>query len=149
MSRKLKIPNSCLRRLIRKDNSERFTIHIKVGTKEKSKTINFVTTINKARVLSKKINEIYEIDPTIFEYEISLSTKKNENLEEEEVINIFKNLEQCMEEAINVNKDKYQEYKRILFLLGSEDEVYLKSSTSSFYVGSAIYFTAANNKIDF
>ena len=71
MSEKLEIIYSCLRRLIPKYNSERFAIRIDVRMKEKSKKINFETSIKKARVLSKNINEI---NLTIIEYEILLPT---------------------------------------------------------------------------
>ena len=75
---------SNMRRLIDNDDSDHFKIIIKLTNEDKNKNNNnnknefeINTTINKARVLSKKINDAYLIGPKIDKYEIHYSTHKN------------------------------------------------------------------------
>ena len=62
---------SCMKRLTQKDDSEQFDIIIKFP-KDETKENKIRTTLNKARVISNKINQIYQIDPTIKQYELKI-----------------------------------------------------------------------------
>ena len=81
-------PISYLKRLIEQDKSEKFQIFIKISKKKfisnfklnqksdyENQTI-ITTTINKARIISKKINESYLIDQTIIEYYLTIPINK-------------------------------------------------------------------------
>lgn len=57
-------PTSCLRRLTQQDKSGKFKL-IVTNDQDKNNIIEILTTINKARIISKKINNLFEIDPTL------------------------------------------------------------------------------------
>ena len=77
---------SCLRRLIENDKSDEFKIIFKLikndqasslnSKNSKTERITINTTINQARTISKKINDIYLIDPTFNQYEFHFSYQR-------------------------------------------------------------------------
>ena len=76
-------PINDFRRLIQNDDSQNFHLNFQITKKSKS-IINI--SINKARVISRKINEIYQVDPTIDKYEIKINELTDEIDEYEEAI---------------------------------------------------------------
>lgn len=63
-------PVNCFRRLTQNDKSDKFDIIINFS-KGFERSFVFGTTQNKARIISKKIDEIFQIDPTITKYELN------------------------------------------------------------------------------
>ena len=76
-----KVPLQNFRRIIENDSGGEFHILFKILQNERN-IVDFKTTITKARILSQTINEIYQIDPTINEYEINILSKGNNKSEE-------------------------------------------------------------------
>lgn len=80
------------RRLLQTDDSSKFNLFVKIQdidvkskeTSSQQRQFHIETTINKARIISKKINEIYQVDPTVSDYTLQIpiikeSTKENKN----------------------------------------------------------------------
>lgn len=111
-------PINDFRRLIQNDDSQNFQLIFSIP--EKSKTIiTFNISINKARVISKKINEIYQIDPTIDKYEIKINELNDEIYEYEEAIST---VIKSTIEKVQIKNEKLKYLNKILFLLGEEYE---------------------------
>ncbi|KAK8897607.1 hypothetical protein M9Y10_015568 [Tritrichomonas musculus] len=116
-------PISNFRRLIEQDNSDKFQIFYNFSSsdqKDNNNNDNFIeVSRNEARVISKKINELMNIDPTIDKYAISIpfnsDHQKKEIFEE-----IFRLLIRSTRERVNIPSDKENEFYNILFLLGEE-----------------------------
>ena len=121
-------PINNFRRITQKDNSDEFDLIIKISTAPDNK-IKLVTTINKARIISNKINSMYQIDPTINQYEIDippiLLKKKSEELLEEELQNIstiIKKLLKSTTEKVNLSKEEEIKVSLICQLLGERKD---------------------------
>ena len=68
------LPLRCMRRLTQHDFSEPFYIQIKSTNHAKEEKL-IKTTLNKARIISNKIDNILQIDPTINKYQINIPIK--------------------------------------------------------------------------
>ena len=102
-----------LLRLINFDDSREFKIivsmkeeeqsdnHIQVS-KETRITIN--TTINKARVISKKIDELYHVDQGIGQYEIELNNIQESN-KARKVVEVFNILLKSIGQEVNIPEE--------------------------------------------
>ena len=115
-------------RLLEFDDSKEFKIivHIKEDiqnenniqvSKESNITIN--TTINKARVISKNINEIYIVDQTIDHYEIELNNIQEKN-KTRKVVEVFNLLLNSIGQEININEELGLIFLIIEYQLGEE-----------------------------
>ena len=72
------IPTKDLQRLILQDQSDKFYLIVK-SLSSKDNQIIIETTFNKARVISRKINQLCQIDPTKNEYEIPIPENSPQN----------------------------------------------------------------------
>lgn len=81
-----------LRRLVSEDKSDKFKLiiafknlknitNLQDQKKTNSNKLEIDTTINKARAISNKINKMYQIDPTITEYELNIPKQTEEDEE--------------------------------------------------------------------
>ena len=97
-------PIFCLRRLTQQDRSEKF--RLRVSFESGGSNFDISTTVNKIRVISKTINNLFEIDPTTNEYEIHLPTKISNS---KEIKNLIEQLLKSTEEKVIIEKDKENE----------------------------------------
>lgn len=113
------------RRLLQQDYSEKFNLLINFHCKNnKSKDLKLnklqiQTTINKARVISRKINEIYQIDPTISEYIVQLPII-NENdyeNEKEEYKDAIESLIKSIDEKMTITLKQFKVIQLLQILL--------------------------------
>lgn len=127
-------PICCMRRLTRDDTSDEFIFHLKFKkSTQQIKEIKIQTTINKARIISKKVNEIIQIDPTLNEYEIDINIEQFSETNSKEtdetyfnsITKIFEDLLKSTEEKIQLQEKEEKNLSKIRFLLGDtkEDEV--------------------------
>lgn len=106
---KYEIPNECLKRLIQHDSSDKFTVII---TSQKQLKYRIETTVNKARVISKKVEQLYQVDPTIDEYELEL------NSDAEIKVSILKKLFESIDSKIEFNLNEKIYIKELEELFG-------------------------------
>ena len=117
---------NCLRRLIQNDNSDEFDLLFKLSTDEQKK-INIRTTINKARVISNKINEMYQVDPTISKYETTIQKQIFRASQDElglELQPIATDLDFILKSTmgkINISKEQEKRINILLRLLGENN----------------------------
>lgn len=117
-------PTSCLRRLTQQDKSGKFKL-IVTNDQDKNNIIEILTTINKARIISKKINNLFEIDPTLDEYEIELPKEISIS---EDIKIIIEKLLKSTEEKVLIEKSKERQANIIRLFLGEstkEDNVHI------------------------
>ena len=121
-----KTPISSIKRIIKQDNSSDFTIIVNFANKEqKREQIQFHTTMNKARIISKNVNQLYHIDPTINEYAINLpkkfetSIEMNDSFQIEKILNL---LIKSTDETIQISKEEQHFFTILRFLLGEEED---------------------------
>ena len=114
-------PVNCFRRLTQNDKSEKFDIIINIS-KDGERSFVFGTTQNKARIISKKIDEIFQIDPTITKYKLNvpnLIIKSNQNEEAERKINrSIEYLFKSTIEKVTISKEELEIIEVIKRLLG-------------------------------
>lgn len=125
-------PVSAFQRLLVNDKSDPFKIIISIKDIKKQDQ-NFViekcnqvmtsTTINKARVISKTINEMYLIDPSLkqFEFEISSKTENRKKLKTAEVVEIFQIILNSITQEVIISGDQQEIFALILSILGEEN----------------------------
>lgn len=129
-------PINCMKRLTQKDNSDEFIISIKLAANN-SNEINYQTTLNKARVISHNINEIYCIDPTITNYELIIPNFFFKFCQEEKggklelISSIVDLIIKSTSEKIVIQKNKKQQINIILSLfgetIGNEDSALIEN----------------------
>lgn len=126
------IPIHFMKRLIQVYNSDEFNFIIKSSTNNLNE-LNYRTTVNKAHVISNKINEIYRIDPTITEYEFVVPNFlfKSSNEEDDQLHSVASTIDLIIKSAtekVIVTKEKKKQINIILGLLGDkiEDEESIK-----------------------
>ena len=107
-------PISCLRRLMNQDESEEFCIIVKES--------KIRTTLNKARAISDKIDQLHLIDPTVNEFTLKLSSSIQNQIETKELIECIILLLKSTQEKIKINKEKENSIILTQYLLGSEDD---------------------------
>lgn len=121
MKAKYTIPIKDLQRLIKQDHSDKFYLLVKSSSNENDQ-ITIETTINKARVISNKINQLYQTDPTIDEYEIIIpdenSSSTDLNLYQEMIFLLLRS----STEEIELDTEKVYLFNKIHFLLGQNEE---------------------------
>lgn len=158
-------PISSLKRLLINDNSDEFNLFVTFtnASRKNSKPAQVLnkklikTTINRARVISKKINRIYQIDPTIYEFNLVipiLCHHSTSALEKEifmnEVEKLIRLLLKSAEEKIEVSNNKKDIFNIIRSLLGNDEneEIEFKISTDEealFYLSTDFH----DESIDF
>mgnify|MGYP006962191418 CR=1 FL=1 len=119
-------PINSLRRLILKDDSNDFTLLFKIQNKEyqqQETKILIQTTINKARVISKNINKLYEIDPTLCEYVVNIPICEN-NEQIKEIEEIIQKILKSAGEVIYIEKKQEHLFNIINFKIACSDEKY-------------------------
>lgn len=138
----IETPIDDLRRVFINDTSDKFSFIVNFIDKNnfksgiiKSKSENQIiikTTINKARSISKKINEIYSVDPTIVSYEINYPIEINfpkinkicaKQIEQEKnkIENVFNVLlSSTTQDLCEISKDQKNIFYRIKYFLGEE-----------------------------
>ena len=133
------------RRLLQTDDSCKFDLFIKLqGVKSKTNisseeenVILIHTTLNKARIISKKINEIYQVDPTITSYTLQIpittdiSNESNSKTSYEEMTKL---LIESIDNKITISSSETKTFFQVLFLLGEEsndDEIKMTSIEES------------------
>ena len=128
-------PLSYLRRLLEHDDSDKFRIIINLidnnnnnehnESSEENKII-FTTTKNKSRVISKRINDIYQIDPTINEYSINLPKQikmQTSNQTKEDIEDVLSTLIKSIIDKVEINETQRDIFSIITTILnGSEDK---------------------------
>lgn len=119
-------PLSNFKRLIEPELAEKFQIiispsnikkQIPIFNKEKCYQRKIQITLNEARVISRRINDLYQVDPTINNYEILIP--KEEIEEANEIIDL---LIQSTQKEIEIPKEKEKIFSRIRQFLGENDE---------------------------
>lgn len=124
-----KIPKTFLQRLLINDQSGNFKIIIAIKyTKkqnddieiQKQKKIIINTTVNKARLLSKKIDEQFVNDQRIDQYIFTLG---NHNCQIEDISDIMHSLIESNGNDVTINEDKRNLFNQILSILdnGGDD----------------------------
>ncbi|KAK8839731.1 hypothetical protein M9Y10_031436 [Tritrichomonas musculus] len=137
---------SCFKRLIEYDDSEEFKIIVNFAIsdknskklkcsqkegekenniKEKYDEIILKTTKNVARVISKKINDIFRVDPTINEYFINLPKQFKSQIikyEKEEINEILKLLIKSPFNKAQINQGKRMIYSIITTILNGDND---------------------------
>lgn len=145
-------PLSYLKRLLTYDESDKFQIIVdltkfKKNTKnQKSKKVGkgrdeedriiINTTRNKARVISKNINDICQVDPTINDYFINLPKQlafQLSNKTREEIEEILETLIKSTYEQVQIKQTSWEIYSTINTILNSYDntEQYLEYEMKS------------------
>lgn len=112
------------KRLIQNDDSSSFKIFLKKAS-DKKESITFNLTTNKARIFSKKINEMYQVDPTIDYYEIIIEDNEEFSVYEDAFSQILKSIE----EKVTIEKEKRKQVNLLLFLLGEDEEIPIEISS--------------------
>ena len=124
---------SCLRRLIEHDQSQNFAIILKItnnGSKQETKEIEIKTSINKARIISKNINDIFLIDPTVNKYEINYQVNSNDSTQtQNKITEIMNKIFNSIEKSVTIEEEEQNDFYRLLIQLGektssNEDEVH-------------------------
>ena len=129
-------PLCCMRRLTRKDISDEFKFILKfMKLNQKEEIIR--TTVNKARIISKRVNNIVKIDPTINEYVVEVincENNQNDQIDEQKTAKIeSKPLELQSDTKVYLVRDSFTNYKE-----GSEAVVdlsvedFIRASSSMF-----------------
>ena len=112
-------PISNFRRLIEQDFSDKFKIILDSSSKEK----NFIEiSRNEARLISKKINDLCMIDPTIDQYEFPL-IYNDLKLEKEEINFFLDILILSARERVKIPKKRQSRFAMIRFLLGEGNSI--------------------------
>lgn len=124
-------PPSSLQRLLQNDKSDQFKIIVKIKNTENQNEgvmienlnqIIITTTINKARVISKTIDEMFTMDPLIKQFEFEIKNSENrDQIKTEEVIEVFQMLLKSTDEEIIISGDKQEIFLTILSILGEEN----------------------------
>ena len=117
------LPNYCFKRLTQNDNSDEFTLIFNFENNLKEK-IFIRTTQNKARVISNKVNEMLQIDPTITSYEIKLSNHFIQTNQQEERATIENDIEILIKtsfDCVNISTEQKVRLEKLRFLLGEKD----------------------------
>ena len=120
-------PIANFRRLIEQDSSDKFQIILSFSSSEKYFQ---EVSRNEVRVISKKINDLCMIDPTLDQYEITIPV----NQQKQEVKDIQNNLQLLIRSTrgqVTIPNDKQKQFHMIRFLLGDE-------SSENFYEISSI-----------
>lgn len=116
---------SNMRKLTQYDHSDEFVILLEAsGTKKEKIIIN--TTINKARVISNNINDIYQIDPTVNDYTLIIPqvfTKKFPESNISQVEDIIRLLLKSTEEKIEIDQQKVFLFDFIRQILGTNESL--------------------------
>ena len=120
-------PITNFRRLIKQDHSETFRIFVKYYTSNNTENDFFIdTTVNKARVISHKIDESYQADPTIRQYQINIPKYFiKENIEQSLIQEILQFLISSVSHKVRIQKEKFPLFTIFQYFLGECDKVTL------------------------
>lgn len=121
-------PIANFRRLIKRDQSEQFKIIVKYSFDNVSEHEFFIdTTINEARIISYKIDESFQNDPTICQYQIDIPNYfLKENTEESELKEIIQFILNTANQKVHIPKEKLKLFTIFQYLLGECDKEALK-----------------------
>lgn len=119
-SNSFETPISNFRRLIEQDFSDKFQIIFCSPSQDKSV---LEISQNVARLISKKINDLYMIDPTIDKYELSIPFNEQKQEDNKDLLNL---IVKSTKEQVKIPQDKQKNFALIRFLLGesSSDNIY-------------------------
>ncbi|KAK8897984.1 hypothetical protein M9Y10_000228 [Tritrichomonas musculus] len=97
-------------RLIQNDDSSDFSFVITYQQEQKIQQIEIKTTLNKARIISRKVNTSYQADPTIQSIEINipfhLKLLKDQTQIKEKIENIFQKIIESSSKPITVSEEE-------------------------------------------
>ena len=130
--------SSSLLRLIDYDYSNDFKIIVKINKTDdlknddniqisKETTIIINTTINKARVISRNIDELYKNDQTINEYEIKLNNIKEKN-KTGKIVDIFNILLKSIGRPISISKSLENMFLIVESELGEDTNFFINNN---------------------
>lgn len=130
--------SSSLLRLIDYDYSNDFKIIVKINKTDdlknddniqisKETTIIINTTINKARVISRNIDELYKNDQTINEYEIKLNNIKEKN-KTGKIVDIFNILLKSIGRPISISKSLENMFLIVESKLGEDTNFFINNN---------------------
>ena len=123
-----------LRRLVSEDKSDKFKLNVvfknlrnatKVQDQNLTNTnkLEIDTTINKIRSISSKINTMYQIDPTITEYELTIPKQGEEDEHyKKNVKDMIDALLDSTMKKVEISDEHKSLFSKIRFLLGSSEE---------------------------
>ena len=114
-----KTPIASFRRLIEQDFSDRFKIIFNSSSQQKE-TIEL--SQNEARIISKKINNICMVDPTLDHYELFIPNNIQDQEKEEDKKNIINLIIRSTRERVIIPKNKQKLFSIIQFLLGDDSD---------------------------
>lgn len=131
-------PHSYLKRILEHDDSEQFQIIIKTvdnlhkttcnhqEPKRREEEIIINTTLNKSRVVSRKINDAYQVDPTINSFSINFPNQlkfQSPKERKEKIEEVLQTLIKSTTEQVEINKAENDLYSIINTILnGHEDK---------------------------
>lgn len=114
---------SSIRRIIHHDSSNVFNIFIDLPHFDQNR-VKIATTINKARAISSKINQAYQVDPIVDEFVLKIpknikdKISSSETNKIKEVVNI---LLKSTEEKVEVDQEKVHFFNIVRQLFGIND----------------------------
>lgn len=122
------VPISAYKRIIKNDKSDQFKIIINIKNTdhnenisiEKHSQIMISTTINKARVISKVIDDMYSMDPSLNRFEFEFNNQNNPKIKIDEIIEIFKLILESVENEVSIPEYKRDTFSLILNTLGDD-----------------------------
>ena len=122
------IPDSSYRRIIKNDTSGQFKLIININqienhddsiAIEKHNQIVITTTINKARIISKTIDEMVTLDATLDHFEFEFNNKNKIKIDE--IVEIFKLIIGSIDNEVIITEDQKDIFSSILNLLGEDN----------------------------
>ena len=124
-------PLSNFRRIIEQDLSDKFILSLNIIGDENTKDIiKYQITQNEARIISKKINDLFKIDPTIEEYEFELKKEYHQEISNnlgEDIKDVLKLINKSAHENVEIPQDKSKLFYIIRFLLGETQQIEIEN----------------------
>lgn len=118
---------SSYQRLIEFDSSHQFRFIVSFSNSDNfdsKDNIVLTTTVSVARVLSRKVNDLYQIDPTISEHYLNIEISKYpikslEKLQKDAIQNVFQLMLQSLTQPITINRSNFFPYLLLFDSLGN------------------------------
>ena len=122
-------------RLTQNDDSSNFSFYIKFDHDQKKNQVEIKTTLNKARVISKKVNTYYQTDPTIQNIEINIPShfhlKDEQTNLKDKIETIFQTILSTTDQPKSISEE--EEFLFVLLLrLIEYDDISSKSHEAEF-----------------
>ena len=113
-------PITNFRRLIENDTSDQFKIIISSASQGK---IGYSVSNNEARIISKKIDDLFIIDPTIDQYEIHLPKYLEQRMQGGRVTRILNHIHKSTRERVNILQEDQKIFSMLQCLLGERTSI--------------------------